>query len=128
MGMLRQDVRYAIRMLAKSPLFTAVAVLTLALGIGLNTAVFSAVDALLLRPLPGVREPDRLVQLFRAWPGDEAYGASSIPHYLDVRERGSSVFSGVLIWNFVPVNFSADGRNERIVGQIVSANFFSVLA
>ena len=67
MASIGQDLRLARRLLFKSPLFTTIVVATLALAIGLNTAVFSAVDALLLRPLPGVREPGQIVQLYRSW-------------------------------------------------------------
>jgi predicted permease len=126
MATLLADLRYALRMLRKQPLFTAIAVLTLALGIGLNTAVFAAVEALLLRPLPGVRRPAELVQLFQSWPGIE-YGATSIPHFIDVRDRGRDAFSGVAAWDFVPLNLAVDGRPERVMGQMVSANFFAVL-
>src|SRR5690606_10961103 len=87
-----QDVRFAVRMLRRNPVFTAAAVLTLALGIGLNAAVFSAVHALLFRPLPGVAEEQRLVHLFRTWPGGFLYGSSSVPHYFDVRDRADHVF------------------------------------
>ena len=87
------DLRYAIRVLLKKPGFTSIAVLTLALGIGLNTAVFSAIEALTLRHLPGVRDDARLVQLYRTYPGNFNYGSNSIPHYLDVRERAADVFS-----------------------------------
>ena len=81
-----RDLRLAWRMFIKNPGFTAIVVITLALGIGLNTAVFSAVDALLLRPLPGVRAPNEIVQLYRSWPGDMKYGSNSVPHYLSLRE------------------------------------------
>ena len=84
---------------AQKPFFTALAVITLALGIGLNTAVFSVVDALLLRPLPGVRQADELAQLYRSWPAME-YGSNSIPHWRDVRERTKGVFSDVALWKF----------------------------
>ena len=119
-----QDLRYAGRLLRKSPLFTGIAVLTLALGIGMNTAVFSAVEMMLLRPLPGVSDPSRIVQLFRTWPGFP-YGANSPGHYRDVRARSGDVFSGVAAWDFVPLNLSMGGRTERIMGQIVSASLFS---
>ena len=124
MSTLLQDLRFAARAFLRRPAFTAVAVLTLALGIGLNTAVFSAVDALLLRPVPGVRSPDELVQLFRSYPGGFDYGSNSIPHYRDLRERASGVFSDVAVWTYASANLSAGGRTERIMAQIVSANFF----
>ena len=121
------DLRFARRLLVKSPVFTAVVVLTLALGIGLNTAVFSAIDALLLRPLPGVRAPNEIVQLYRSWPGDMKYGSSSIPHYLDVRARSLDAFSGVAAWNFDAMSLAAEGRTQRVMGATVSANYFAVL-
>ncbi|MDP2959193.1 MAG: ABC transporter permease [Longimicrobiales bacterium] len=118
-----QDLRYSFRMLLKNPVFTAAAVLTLALGIGLNAATFSAVNGILLRPLPGTREPERLVQLYRAWPGLD-YGSTSIPHYQDLRDRTGDVFSDVGAWYFASISLAADGRSERIMGLLVSANFF----
>lgn len=121
------DVRFAVRLLLKKPLFTALAVVTLALGIGLNTAVFSAVDALLLRPLPGVRQAGDLAQLYRTWPGGMLYGSNSIPHWRDLRERSRDVFSDVALWTFSELSVSAGGRPERVMGQLVSANYFSVL-
>jgi macrolide transport system ATP-binding/permease protein len=119
-------IRMAWRTLLRRPAFTVAAVITLALGIGLNSAVFSAVYALLLRPLPGVVEPDRLVQLYRSYPGDFIYGSNSIPHFLDIRER-AEVFDGVTLWTFLQVNLSTGDRNELAMGQIVSADFFDVL-
>ncbi|HEY2375679.1 MAG TPA: ABC transporter permease [Gemmatimonadaceae bacterium] len=124
MTTLLHDLRYAGRLLRKSPLFTGIAILTLALGIGMNSAVFSAIETMLLRSLPGVPDASRLVQIFRTWPGYQ-YGATSPAHYFDVRQRSTDVFSGVAVWDFAPINLSAGGRTERIMGQIVSANFFS---
>jgi predicted permease len=124
---LRADLRFARRMLAKSPLFTAIVVATLALGIGLNTATFAAVEALLLRPLPGVTEPDRLVQLYRTYPGDAQFGSNSIPHFWDVRARSGDVFSGVSAWTYVTMNVAASDRPVRVFGQMVSADFFNTL-
>jgi predicted permease len=125
MNDLLQDLRYAFRMLVKNPLFTVAAVVTLALGIGLNVATFSALNGLLLRPLPGAREPERLVQLYRAWPGAGGeFGSNSIPHYQDLRDRTGEAFDQVAAWYFTPMSVSAEGRNERIMGLLVSANFF----
>ncbi|MBM4373013.1 MAG: ABC transporter permease, partial [Deltaproteobacteria bacterium] len=123
MGEVWQDLRYAARMLAKNPAFTAAAVLTLALGIGLNAATFSAVNGILLRPLPGAVQPERLVQIYRSWPGLD-YGSNSIPHFQDLRDRSGDVLSDVAAWGFAPMSLSADGRSERIVGLMVSAGFF----
>ncbi len=127
MSVLLQDLRQALRMLRRNPLFTAAAVLTLALGIGMNTAVFSAVDALLLKPLPGVSHPEQLVQVYRTWPGDFNYGSNSVPHYYDIRERSHDAFSDMLAWNFTPASVSFAGQPELGMGQEVSANFFSML-
>jgi len=121
-----QDLKVAVRMLLKNPLFTSAAVVTLALGIGLNTAVFSAVYDLVLKPLPGVEKPDELVQVFRSWPGIE-YGANSIPHYFDVRDRSSKAFSGVAAWSMEPASVTVAGEAEIVLGKMVSANYFQVL-
>src|SRR5688572_31715824 len=127
MHTLLDDLRYAVRLLVKNPVFTGVVVLTLALGIGLNTAVFSVIDGLLLRPLPGTRSPNELVQLYRTYRGDVQFGSNSVPHYLDVRERSGDTFSGVSLWGFESMNLTAAGRNQRVVGVMASANHFSVL-
>jgi len=127
MHTLVDDLRYAVRLLLKNPVFTGVVVLTLALGIGLNTAVFSVIDGLLLRPLPGARAANELVQVYRTYRGDMLFGSNSIPHYRDLRERSGDTFSGVSLWTFETMNLGAGGRNERVLGVIASANHFSVL-
>src|SRR5688572_15829719 len=112
MNTIRHDLRAAFRMIVKNPTFSFVVIATLALGIGLNTAVFSALDALLLRPLSGVRDAGQLVQLYRSWPGSE-FGSNSIPHFLDVRDRSKAVFTDVAAWTFSPMNLSAGGQPQR---------------
>jgi predicted permease len=121
------DFRFALRMIAKSPLFTAIVVVTLALGIGLNTAVYSAIEALLLRSLPGVTQPDRLVQIYRTYPGGQQFGSNSIPHFWDLRKRTGDVFSDVSAWSYVTMNVAASDRPVRVFGQMVSADFFRTL-
>ncbi|HVS64185.1 MAG TPA: ABC transporter permease [Thermoanaerobaculia bacterium] len=123
MGHLFRDLRYSVRLLAKSPVFTVAAVLTLALGIGLNAATFSAVHGILLRPLGGVAAPEELVQVYRQWPGMD-YGSVSIPHYQDLRDRAKDVFEDVAAYSFTPMALATGGRSERIMGMLVSANFF----
>src|SRR3954466_10434984 len=127
MHTLLEDLRYAVRLLVKNPAFTGVVVVTLALGIGRNTAVFSVIDGLLLRPLPGTRAPDELVQLYRTYRGDMLYGSNSVPHFQDVRDRSGDTFSGVSLWSFESMNLTAGGRNQRVLGVMASANHFSVL-
>ncbi|MDX1568394.1 MAG: ABC transporter permease, partial [Longimicrobiales bacterium] len=123
-----QDLRFAARMLVKNPAFTGAVVVTLALGIGLNAAVFSAVHGLLLRPLPGVENPDRIVQVYRSWPGMQ-YGSNSIPHFRDLRDRSeeAGVVEGMASWAFVNLSLSSEGQSEIAWGEMVSANFFDVL-
>ncbi len=126
MNNLAQDLKIAVRMLLKSPLFTLAAVATLALGIGLNTAVFSAVYDFVFKPLPGVHEPDELVQVYRSWPGIQ-YGSNSIPHYFDLRDRSEDLFDGVAAWSMEPSSVSTQGQSEMRLGKMVSANYFQVM-
>lgn len=126
MSTLLHDLRSARRLLTRNPTFTGIAVLTLALGIGLNTAVFSVIEALLLRPMPAVRASDELVQIYRHWPGME-HGSSSPPNWMDLRGRTTDVFEGLATWSYTPLSVSANGASQRVFGQIVSANYFSVL-
>jgi predicted permease len=122
-----QDLRFGVRMLMKSPAFTCVAVLTLALGIGVNTAVFTFVDALLLRPVAGVAQPHRLVQLGRQY-SDKAYVSdSSYPDYLDYREQ-NTVLSGLAVISPTAFHLSTGGETERVEGELVSGSYFEVLA
>ena len=127
MASLVLDLRFAVRMFVKNPFFTAMVVFTLAVGIGLNTAVFSAIDAMLLRPLPGVSAPREIVQLYRTYPGGMQFGSNSIPHFNDLRDRTSDVFSGVALWTFANLSIKPGERPQRIFGQMVSANYFSLL-
>ena len=121
-----RDIRYAVRMLAARPGFTAVAVLTLGLGIGANTAVFSVVRSLLLEPLP-FRDPDRLVMLWEATANDpdDIYIVSA-PNYEDWR-RSIKSFEETAIWETLNFNFSGDVEAERVPGLRVSASAFRML-
>ena len=118
-----QDLRYAIRMLARNPGFAAVAVVTLALGIGANTAIFSVVSTVLLRPLP-FHDPDRIVVAGQEWMGGG--GDFSPADFLDVQKQ-NHVFEQMAVyrtWNF---NLTAGERPERVIGEAVTTNFFSLL-
>src|SRR5258705_4339000 len=122
------DVRYAIRTLIKTPAFTIVVVLTLALGIGANTAIFSLTDQVLLRLLP-VKSPEDLVVL----DGPGAFqgrtfnnGTFSYPMYRDFRDQ-NAVFDGVLARFPSPLTLMTNGQAERVSGELVTGNFFSVL-
>src|SRR5580698_5656080 len=128
MGQLLNDIRYAIRTFPKSPIFVAVSVLSLALGIGANTAIFTLIDQVLLRLLP-VKDPQQLVLL---WGRGQHYGSNngpnklSYPMYEDFRDK-NEVFSGMFCrddWEF-SLNF--EGKTERISGELVSGTYFPVL-
>src|SRR3979409_2017953 len=123
-----QDVRYAIRTLLTAPAFTIVVVLTLALGIGANTAIFSLTDQVLLRLLP-VTSPGQLVVL----DGPGAFqgrtfnnGTFSYPMYRDFRDQ-NTVFDGVLARFPTALTLLANGQAERVNGELVSGNYFDVL-
>jgi len=125
MSALLQDLKYGLRMLAKNPGFTAAAVLTLALGIGPNTAIFTVVNSLLLRPLP-VEQPDRLVAVFMTQKGNDTYNPSSYPDYLDLRDR-NGMFSGVAAHFYWPMSLKTADRPQIVMGQVVTSNYFTVL-
>jgi putative ABC transport system permease protein len=124
---LLRDVRYGARVLLKSPGFTAVAVLTLALGIGANTAIFSVVDAVMLRPLP-YPEPERLVMLWTSMKGQGVSRAgSAMPDYREWRDQTQS-FDGLAAFYYGDFNLSGGGAEpERAQGARVTANLFDVL-
>ena len=118
------DLRFAFRQLLKNPGFTAVAVLTLALGIGANTAIFSVVNTMLLKPLP-YEQPGQLVQLFEApSPGEQNSVSPGV--FFDWREQGTS-FEGFAAYNNVVLNFTGAGEPERLNGLRMSANGLHIL-
>jgi predicted permease len=119
------DLRLAVRLLVKSPAFTLVAVVSLALGIGANTTIFSLLNALLLQPLPG-REPTRLATVYTSDFSGPLYSASSYPDYLDFRAQSRS-FEDLAAFGVMPVVITDRGESRRVIGQFVSGNFFEVL-
>ena len=119
-----QDLRYALRSLRKSPGFTIAAVLTLALGIGANSAIFSVVNATLIRPLP-YPQGDQLALIFTTAPGDPRDFVSQ-PDLDDWRARAQS-FSGIASLSPQSVNLTGGERPDRVLGSFVSANYFDVL-
>ncbi len=131
MGSLIQDVRYGLRMLAKAPGFTAIAVLTLALGIGANTAIFSAVNGIILRPLP-YANPSELVtiQAHKMWKfaNEEVMGSIALP--VDIWERVQKQTPGIVrmaLYGSNDVTISGDSAPEKISAVYVSSDFFPVL-
>jgi MacB-like periplasmic core domain len=121
-----QDLRFGLRMLLKSKGFTAIAVLSLALGIGANTAIFSLVDAVLLRPLP-FPEPDRLVMIWEGDLGKGFFRGNPAPgNYSDLKTQ-NRVFEDVAAFSGTSMNLTGDGEPEKINAQVVTTNFFSLL-
>jgi predicted permease len=118
MDTLLKDLRYGIKSLLKHPGFTAVAVLSIALGIGVNTTIFSFINTALFRPLPFSDSQ----QLVRIWDGN----ASSYPDYVAYRDE-SKVFSGLTAYAQRPMNLTVNGESQRISGEIVTGNYFDVL-
>ena len=122
---LSQDLGYAFRSYRKSPTFVAVAIASLALGIGANTAIFNLVNTVLLRPLP-VPDPEQLVSLYTLDRSNPGFLSCSYPNYRDYRDR-NTVFSGLLLFSSVPVSHTGQGDSRDLIAQIVSGNYFEVL-
>jgi predicted permease len=120
-----EDVKYAVRRLIRAPGFTTVAVLSLALGIGANTAIFSLVNAVLLRDLP-VADPDQLVELYTSESDGYAFATSSYPDFMDVREN-ADVFSDVIGTRTFITRMDRGGEPEVVFGELISWDYFDVL-
>src|SRR6478672_4247060 len=128
MTILARDVRYSLRAIKRTPLFAAVAILSLALGIGANTAIFTLMDQLMLRKLP-VRDPDQLVVLYQRG----AHNGSnmgrwmhSYPIYQDFQQKAAPL-AEVLCRRLTSASFSVDNQTERVEAEKVSGNYFSML-
>jgi putative ABC transport system permease protein len=120
-----QDVRYAGRWLVRGPGFALVAILSLGLGIGFNTAIFAVADALLLRPLP-VSEPSRLVDLYTSGADGDTFSTNSLPDLLDYREQ-ATVFEDVAGYSPMFAAVSRDERARLVLGEVVTGNYFRLL-
>src|SRR2546430_16998899 len=121
---LPQDLRYGVRVLAKSPGFSLIAILTLALGIGANTAIFSVVNGVLLNPLP-FRDPHQLVSMFQEMPNFKN-GSISYPNFIDWR-RMNTTFSTMAAYRSTEFTLTGNGEPERLRGEMISAGFFEIL-
>jgi macrolide transport system ATP-binding/permease protein len=126
----REDLRYAVRLMVKSPVFTIAAVASLGLGVGANTTIFSLVNEVLLNPLP-VQEPSRLVSIFTTDAKNrerfQGFMATSYLNFKDYREQTPQVFSGVAASIFVPLSLTSGGQPEQINGELVTGNYFDLL-
>src|SRR5579863_4258797 len=124
MNQLWQDIKYGVRMLLNKPGFTAAAVLVLALGIGANSAVFSLINAFLLKPLH-VQKPEELAGLFsRDTKHPGSYRAFSYPNYVDIRDRNQA-FSNLAAMNMALVGVQEGDTTRRTFAAVVSSNYFS---
>ena len=126
MGVLFQDVRYGLRMLAKSPGFTAIVVLTLALGIGANSTIFSWINSTLLNPIPGVAHTSDLVTVMRGERSEHPTPPFSYLDYADLRDHNQSL-SSLLAYHDDFMSLTGTDKPERIYGALTSANYFDVL-
>src|SRR5262249_11765462 len=124
METLFHDLRFGVRRLIKTPGFALIAILSLALGIGANTAVFSLVNIILFRPLP-VSNPEEVFSV-SVIGKDGQFAAFSYPNYLDFPDR-NEVLSGLLASRFMGLSLSRNGNNEKVWGNLVSGNYFDVL-
>ena len=122
---LARDLGYALRTLAKHPAATAIAILSIGLGIGANATIFSMVSRFVLRPAP-MGDPTTLLAVHTTHDGDQCCNSFPYPVYADMRDEAHS-FSGVAAYNdLVPASIGGSGEPERVWGQAVTANFFSV--
>jgi len=120
-----QDVRYSLRMIVKAPGFAAIAILTLALGIGANTTIFSWINSALLNPVPGLARPSEVVSLTLSKPGDNPF-PFTYPD-LEAMRDGQQSFTGITACSFAQMSLTGKSKPERVWGMVVSANYFEIL-
>ena len=125
METLIQDLRYAFRVIVKSPVLSGLAIVSLALGIGANTTIFSVANALLLQTLP-VAEPSRLMALYTTDQKNPGFSAMSHLNWKDYRQQ-ADVFEGILGYDWTEMSLKTTGDAQRVFGQLVSGNYFEVL-
>jgi predicted permease len=123
---LLQDLRYGLRMLLNNPGFTTIAAVTLALGIGANTTIFSFINGLALRPIAGVKEPERLVAVYTSDRSGGLYSNSSYPDYVDFRDQ-ADVFTGLAAYSGTTLTLTGADEAERLGGAYVTGNYFDTL-
>ena len=126
MNELFQDVRYGLRVLSRSRSFVLVVALTMALGTGANTAIFSVVNSVLFRPLP-VKNPGQIAVVMGQQKRGVLENSLSVPEYRDIRDQTSAVFSGVIAYAFGAHSLRWGGQAGLIVTNFVSGDFFTVL-
>ena len=120
------DLRYGLQMIVKAPGFTVLAMLALALGICANTTIFSLINGVILRPLTGIADPERLVAVYTSDYSSGLYGGSSYPDYVDFRDQ-SDVFENLAVSDQTVLNATGDTEAERLRGAVVTTNYFDVL-
>jgi predicted permease len=124
MTSLWQDIRYSLRMIVKTPGYAVIAILTLALGIGANTTIFSWINSALLNPVPGISNPSKVVSLTLGKPG-QPFGFTYAD--LEAVRNGQQSFSGIAACWFVQMSVTGKAKPERVWGMVTSANYFDVL-
>src|SRR6201984_3588545 len=120
-----QDIRYSLRMIAKTPGYAAIAVLTLALGIGANTTIFSWINSTLLNPVPGLARPSEVVSLTLSKPEDNPF-PFTYPD-LEAMRDGQQSFTGIAACGFAQMTLKGESKSQRVFGMVASANYFDVL-
>jgi len=125
MNSLWQDMRYGLRMIVKAPGYAAITILTLALGIGANTTIFTWINSTLLNPVPGVSNTSELVALSLSKPGDNAF-PFTYPD-LEAMRDGQQSFTGITACALIPMSLTGKGKPQRIWGAVATANYFDVL-
>ena len=120
-----QDVRYSLRMIAKAPGYAAIAILTLALGIGANSTIFSWINSTLLNPIPGLASPNEVVAMALGRGTDNAFPLT-YPDFEAMRD-GQQSFDGLTASNIAPMSLTGKGKPERVWGAVASANYFDLL-